>query len=181
MGELSLEFMNSDWRDYRGSGRREDRLRDPEWVRQFLARWGLEVGAEPGRASLASLAALRELLWRIAGAIAADREPEAGDVEALNGVLGASQASRRLVREGAGYRLELVAPRRDWSWVAAEIAASFAGLLASRDPQRVKICNNPDCGWIFYDESKSRTRRWCDDACGNLVKVRRFRGRRRGR
>ncbi len=62
----------------------------------------------------------------------------------------------------------------------AAIAASFASVLVRGDRARVKICANPDCGWVLYDESRNRTRRWCDvKECGNLIKVRLFRARRR--
>ncbi len=64
--------------------------------------------------------------------------------------------------------------------VMGEIATSFAGLLATGDPTRIKVCANPDCGWVIYDQSRSRTRRWCDSTgCGNLLKVRQFRQRHR--
>ncbi len=36
------------------------------------------------------------------------------------------------------------------------------------------------CGWVFYDRSKNRSRKWCEQAtCANLMKVRRFRQRHR--
>jgi len=69
---------------------------------------------------------------------------------------------------------------RDQDWFLAEIAMSFAELLASGDPKRLRTCANPDCGWVFYDRTRGITRRWCDSrACGNLMKVRRFRVRQR--
>ncbi len=48
---------------------------------------------------------------------------------------------------------------------------------------RLKRC--PDCQWIFYDRTRSRTKVWCDmlagDAggrsCGTIAKVRRYRER----
>ncbi|MCL6580471.1 MAG: CGNR zinc finger domain-containing protein [Firmicutes bacterium] len=41
-----------------------------------------------------------------------------------------------------------------------------------------KVCANADCGWLFYDDSRNRSRRWCDGRyCGNLIKVRRFRAK----
>lgn len=174
---LCLDFMNSDWRDYRGSGERRDRLESETWLGRFLARWGLEVEAKPSKATLASLGALRATMWRIAEAIAAEQAPKAADLAALNAALESAAVARRLVRVDEAFRLELVAARRDWTWVAGEIAASFGELLAERDPHRLKICDNPDCRWVFYDESKSRTRRWCADVCGNLIKVREFRAR----
>jgi predicted RNA-binding Zn ribbon-like protein len=45
---------------------------------------------------------------------------------------------------------------------------------------RVKACPGPHCGWLFYDASKNRSRQWCSMAiCGNRVKSREFRARRR--
>jgi predicted RNA-binding Zn ribbon-like protein len=46
--------------------------------------------------------------------------------------------------------------------------------------QRLKICGNTDCRWAFYDRSHSRRGTWCDMAtCGNLIKNRNLRARRR--
>jgi predicted RNA-binding Zn ribbon-like protein len=64
--------------------------------------------------------------------------------------------------------------------VMGEIVASFATMLAEGDPTRIKFCANPDCGWVMYDSSRNRTRRWCDkECCGNLIKVRRHRRKQR--
>jgi predicted RNA-binding Zn ribbon-like protein len=43
---------------------------------------------------------------------------------------------------------------------------------------RVKECGADDCGWLFLDTSKNRSRQWCSmQTCGNVSKVRRFRER----
>ncbi|PZM16955.1 CGNR zinc finger domain-containing protein [Rhizobium tubonense] len=43
-------------------------------------------------------------------------------------------------------------------------------LLAMPDEDRMKICGN--CGWLFIDRSKNRSRAWCDMAvCGNRAKA----------
>jgi len=45
---------------------------------------------------------------------------------------------------------------------------------------RLKACANPDCGWVFYDRSRNQHGNWCDMAvCGNRLKNRRLRARRR--
>ncbi|WP_141639042.1 CGNR zinc finger domain-containing protein, partial [Paenibacillus riograndensis] len=39
---------------------------------------------------------------------------------------------------------------------------------------------NPDCLWVYYDDTRNRSKRYCDDKmCGNLMKVRRFRARKK--
>jgi len=61
----------------------------------------------------------------------------------------------------------------------ASIARSFAAKLAEADISRLKICQNKDCLWVFLDGSRNKSRRWCETTCGNLMKVRRFRQRRK--
>jgi predicted RNA-binding Zn ribbon-like protein len=51
-------------------------------------------------------------------------------------------------------------------------------LLESGQMDRIKECPADDCGWVFLDTSKNRSRQWCSmQSCGNLSKVRRFRDR----
>ena len=53
-------------------------------------------------------------------------------------------------------------------------------LLESGPLDRVKECGAHDCGWMFLDTSKNRSRQWCSmQTCGNTSKVRRFRDRQR--
>lgn len=111
-------------------------------------------------------------------AIEAGREVADPDLDTLNEALAASPIRHALAREGHRFRLETFEARRDWNWVRARLAAQFADLLTS-DPSRLRRCMNADCRWVFYDESKSRTRRWCADVCSNLFKVRRYRERER--
>jgi predicted RNA-binding Zn ribbon-like protein len=179
MDTLSLDFMNSDWRDYRGGGGRADRLRDPKWLEGFLARWDLEVAGAPAAKTFAALTELRDALWRVVEATSHGRAPAEDDLAALNAALGAATPRRRLARGDGEFRIELVPAKRDWEWVRSEIAADFAGLLVEHDPRRIKMCENEDCLWVFYDESKSQSRRWCASVCSNLIRVRRFRERQR--
>jgi len=65
------------------------------------------------------------------------------------------------------------------------LSAAFGELLtvlalASLDGtwQRMRVCPNPECRWMFYDHSKNRSGRWCQMAeCGNRAKVRAYRER----
>lgn len=53
---------------------------------------------------------------------------------------------------------------------------SLADLLLAPELERLKFCDARDCGWLFIDASRNRSRRWCDMAdCGNRAKVRRYR------
>jgi predicted RNA-binding Zn ribbon-like protein len=45
---------------------------------------------------------------------------------------------------------------------------------------RLKVCGNPECRWVFYDRSRNQQGHWCEmAACGNRLKNRAFRARRR--
>ena len=174
---LSLDFMNSDWDDYRGSGRHEDRLHNPDWLNEFLKRLDFENAGAPPKAILEDLIELRDLLWKVAETLAKDKAPVGKDIVKLNEFLTTSATHRQLVSREGRLHLELRALRRDWKWIVAEIAADFAELLASGDTVRLRICANEDCRWVFYDTSKSGSRRWCGEVCSVLLRVRRHRER----
>jgi predicted RNA-binding Zn ribbon-like protein len=62
------------------------------------------------------------------------------------------------------------------------VAQSVEDLLTSAELIAVRECAAPDCGRLFVDTSRNRTRRWCDmRSCGNRAKVRRFYSRRKAR
>jgi predicted RNA-binding Zn ribbon-like protein len=63
------------------------------------------------------------------------------------------------------------------SVVIAELyTASIDGTL-----DRLKMCASEECRRVFFDRSKPATRRWCmSSLCGNRMKTRAYRERRRG-
>ncbi|XID94851.1 CGNR zinc finger domain-containing protein [Paenibacillaceae bacterium WGS1546] len=173
------QLLNSVHRDWRGDGRADDRLDDPAWVRKWMDELRLGDRPLPEEEELFGLKRLRERIRRMAQAFVEGRRPEEGDVEALNRTMAGSKVVRRLaVRDDSRYEVELLPLDRRWADVEAEIAASFADLLARGDPSRIRFCDNPNCLWVYYDETRNRSKRYCDDKlCGNLMKVRRFRAR----
>lgn len=177
-----LDLLNSDWHDWRRPGQRADRLESPEWVARFLGRWNLAVPQPMDARTRKMLAELRSALRRLVNDFRSAKPLRPADVARLNAAVAAAPVCRRLHQEGGRCRLAIEPVSRDWTWVAAEIAASFSDLVERGDPGRLKVCDNPDCLWVFYDESKNRSRRWCDGSdCGNLTKVRRFRARQRAK
>jgi len=175
---MCVDFLNSDWRDWRGSGRREDRLDSPEWWSSFCSRWDLDAPMPPDGEIRDALGELRAHMRSMIEAMAAGAPLAEQDLQALNRALEQLAVHPKLLVTRDAYRLQQVALTEGWPYVVGRIAESFAKLLAEEDVRRLKICDNEDCRWIYYDESRNRARRWCDDkACGNLIKVRRFRER----
>ncbi|MEC0244462.1 CGNR zinc finger domain-containing protein [Paenibacillus chitinolyticus] len=180
MENSALEFMNSQWHDWRGSGRCEDRLDRPGWLEAFLEKWELQAPMPPQPHERAALGELRQAMRAITECVCSNSEPDRADIARLNEAMAGVPSLPVLAREEGGWRLERRTGDRGWAAVMGQVAVAFARLLAEEDARRLKMCANEDCRWVFFDESRSRTARWCDDKmCGNLMKVRRFRKRRK--
>ncbi|MBC6460914.1 CGNR zinc finger domain-containing protein [Actinomadura sp. HBU206391] len=62
----------------------------------------------------------------------------------------------------------------------ARVAAAWAHVCATGEWRRLKRCPDHTCGWVFWDATRSRTRRWCTmRVCGNRAKTRAYSERRR--
>jgi len=174
---LALALINSEEWYGRGPDGLDDKLNVPGWLDDLLAREGLAVGSPPASRELARVRRLRTLLRCMFTALAEGGDPAGGDLERLDRFARRGVLHRRIEPSG---RVVLAPAKRDWDWVLSEIAASFGELLADGERARIKVCENPECRWAFYDESRNRGRRWCTPAdCGNVFKVRAFRARRR--
>jgi hypothetical protein len=100
---------------------------------------------------------------------------ESGDAGGLNRWI--DRVDLRPLVDGRGivYRHQ---PGPAGDYLAAAIAAIGAGTW-----KRLKAC--PDCKWIFYDNTRNGSKRWClmyaggpdGRACGTIAKVRRYRER----
>ena len=61
MEALCVDFINSEFRDFRGRWMRDD-LQQPGWMDQFLTKWGLLVEQPPDTDVLSTLVSLRTFL-----------------------------------------------------------------------------------------------------------------------
>ena len=62
----------------------------------------------------------------------------------------------------------------------ALIATRYASAATGRRWTRVKMCRGERCGFVFWDDSRNASRRWCDmGVCGSRHKMRAYRARRR--
>ena len=180
MEPLWADIINSDWHDHLGTGAREDRIGNDEWLEAFLPRTGWTGKRLPGDEDRESLRRMRAFMVRAVDRVRHGRDLSKADLAQLNRYLSAAPVVRRLDVVGHGAEVSLSPTATGIDAVLGEIAAAFADVLANGDPTRIKICNNNDCGWVIYDMSRNRTRRWCDKAeCGNLIKVRKHRERKR--
>lgn len=142
-------------------------------------RLAAEARKHPHQAAavLARAKDFREALNGLAAAIEAGRQPNADVLKTLSECLAQAYANGRLVpHDGA---LQWVASAEDdLDRVVWEIGRAAGRLVVSPRLTRVRACAAGDCGWWFVDDTKNRSRRWCDMAlCGNREKIRRFRSK----
>ena len=125
--------------------------------------------------------AFREAVFAVLEAVRSGSAVPAGALPLINGVLVDASAHRGLEDHDGGvvwgWQPE---PSLDWPlWPVAQAAAA---LLTEGPIDRLRMCEATDCGWLFLDMSKNRSRRWCDMAvCGNRAKAARHYRRRRSR
>jgi predicted RNA-binding Zn ribbon-like protein len=133
--------------------------------------------------ALALAVEVREAIFRIFWALGSRKKPAPADLALLNRALAVALSHREIVSRGGSYVFgwkecdDLDRPL--WS-----IAVAAADLLASDDRCPVRMCGlseDDECTWIFLDETKNKSRRWCSMRdCGNRAKARRHYQRARG-
>ena len=122
--------------------------------------------------------ALREAAHRICRAIMNKRQPQTSDLDLLNREIAIARRHERLTAASDGFVWEWTSVTSELDRILWPVALSAAELLTTGDLSRVHACGGEDCGWLFEDSSRNRSRQWCTmQDCGNLAKVRRFRTR----
>lgn len=104
-----------------------------------------------------------------------DRPPEARDLKAITAYARKAAAHSRLDCCGDGFAWVLdEASGCELDWPIWELARAAVALLTSDSLNRLRRCANETCGWLFIDQSRNHSRRWCDmSSCGNRAKARR--------
>ena len=121
---------------------------------------------------------LREALFRIFSAAAGRTAAARADLELLETAIASCATSSRLDWSDERYIWRVPQDASSPRVVVHPIARSAADLLTSEALSRVRECGGETCTWLFLDETRNRSRRWCEMAsCGNLAKVRRHRER----
>jgi predicted RNA-binding Zn ribbon-like protein len=138
-----------------------DHLRTPAEAVPYLVDHHLSVPDGPPTADqLASLAAIRDAVRSLAdGPI--EWRPDA--LELFSKARFSLTADGRLAAEGEG-----------WDAFLSDLLIPLVELARTRE--RLSTCGNPACRLLFLDESRSHSRRWCDDGgCGNRARARAYR------
>ena len=96
-------------------------------------------------------------------------------IEPLNEILRITEGHDELMAQAGVWKIEFVAREGGLDWLLAAVARSGAEIIVEGARARLRLCANPHCGLFFYDNSRTRRRRWCSMAvCGNRSKVAAF-------
>jgi predicted RNA-binding Zn ribbon-like protein len=129
---------------------------------------------------LGGMLELRELIHSVGVEIAATARARRKHMDALVRIHAECLSRAHLIPTG---------PTFAWVWdpgaspveaILGPIVLSALSLLTGSDLSRIKRCPGDHCGWLFFDATKNKRRRWCEmEVCGNRAKQKRR--RRRGR
>lgn len=138
----------------------------------------LKAGEKPSEAEavLKQAIEMREVMYRIFKSISKEALPRPLDLERFNEFVSYFYQTLQVIHEKEYYTLKFKHTEKNLDTMLPPILQSAVDLLVSKnDLQRVKECEGDPCGWLFFDTSRNRSRRWCSMAdCGNRAKARRF-------
>jgi predicted RNA-binding Zn ribbon-like protein len=190
-GILCLDFCNS------GQGSRNSRRE--EWIASFadLIDWleaaeaidaeqaaRLRAAGERSPQSAHELWAraieLREAMARVFLARTEGRPAATEDLRAIDAEYARTAGFARLSATDDGFAWRIDSSATGLDAALRPLVESAVALLTSERLARLRRCGNSTCYWLFLDETKNCSRRWCEMAsCGNVMKVRRHRARQR--
>jgi predicted RNA-binding Zn ribbon-like protein len=155
-----------------------EQLGDQAALDAYLASWGWTGRRDHDDAELDAVQRLRQRLGKI-WAVADDEERAVGQVNAL---LSDTRAAPWLTRhpEMPEWHLHLASIHDPLAQrMGAEMAMALADLIRGGELRRLKICAAPDCDAVLFDQSRNRSRMFCDTGnCGNRQHVAAYRERR---
>jgi predicted RNA-binding Zn ribbon-like protein len=195
-GDPCLDFVNTVGGRVADAGGVQARVRaDKLACYPDLAAWSVHAGlvgesagsglvrfaaARPreARGALRRALEFREALYRTLRALMLVRVPAPADLAVLNAEIAACRSRELLTARPEGLRFEWRDAARRLESPLWPVVRAAAALLTSPELARLRQCGGDDCGWLFLDRSRNRSRQWCTmEDCGNLSKVRRFRER----
>ena len=148
-------------------------LTDPNTLAAWLVAHGLmREDEQVDQSDLKHAIAVREAIRAVIGGNNG-RTVYPVDVATLNEAAAASRLRMRFGRDGRP-RLEPEAGAAVGAM--GRLVAALYSAMQNEGWERLKLCNDDSCRWVYFDRSKNHSSRWCSmESCGNRAKARRFR------
>ena len=191
-GDAALDFVNTvTGRDQSPRDWLDSYPRLLEWAafvhllpKRVLRALAKKAQKEPAAAAIALARAkkLRETLFALVTGIVSGSAPPKNTLALLRQHWIAGINAHELRLDDGRVVAELRNDAADFDLIASMIAYRMVEHVLPLPKDRLRICQGPNCSWLFIDSSKAGRRRWCDMAvCGNAAKSRRFYARSRQR
>jgi len=136
-----------------------------------------EASPAGGVEMLTRLRRVRQAMRGVLEAAATRRAPDPSDLADMNRAL-RTHYIYELVPATDGVSLDHRHQGDPVDGAIARLAEALARELIQGDTTRLRICENPQCHWVFKDTSRTGKRKWCSmSSCGNRAKVARHRAR----
>jgi predicted RNA-binding Zn ribbon-like protein len=186
---LCLDLVNTDAQARHRRGREEllpDYAQLVRWARHEglvddapARRLFAQAARHPHQAAAAHarVLMLRRALYEVLAAAARHQAPPSSGLDVINTELATTTAPARVAFTATGWRREWLDPTDRLTWLLGPVTRSAADLLTAPALGRLKQCpGSPGraCGFLFLDQTKNHSRRWCSSAtCGNRTRLHR--------
>ena len=152
-------------------------LTDRGFCHEDLAPASLAAYGTTEDLALEKVRRVRGALREVADAVAHDRPPADDALAEVNRAI-RSRERVELVKEADGVSVGHSHVGDPLDDALARLADPLVHEIQDGRSERVRICANDTCRWVFFDQSRSGRRIWCDMAsCGNRAKAARHRAR----
>jgi predicted RNA-binding Zn ribbon-like protein len=150
----------------------EEELLSEEEGRRLLGE--ASKRAAEAKAVLKDAKRLRRTIFNIFSATAQGRAPSGEDMAILNTEFVRIMPYQKISQEDGGFVLDWQDQPEELGRPLWTVVRCTSNLLTSNELGRVSECNSGTCTWLFIDQSKNASRKWCDmGTCGNRAKSRR--------
>lgn len=148
-----------------------------EGLQDFYRTWGWTGRRDGDESELAQVRALRPRLHTVWLA-----EDDESAVEVVNDLLRTGRALPQLVTHG-DYGWHIHATDQDATLaqrMQVEAGMAFVDVIRTGERSRLRVCAADDCDHVLVDLSRNRSKRYCEDGCGNRLAAAAYRSRRDG-
>lgn len=150
-------------------------LRTPGDLQRWL-RAALSVDTRANGLDLRLARDMRAAVWDLIEATLAGRSLPAAPLDTVNRSAAVPPLAPRLDSAGT---VTWARPATAGAALST-VARDLVDLVAYADRSRIRVCAEPSCQLVFYDDSRSGGRRWCaPERCGDRVRARAYRRRHR--
>lgn len=167
--EMALEFVNSRWYIYNKPY--SDPLLDETYIEDFSKKYDLPT---IHKKDLPMIIGIRDELYQELYSSVSSNSISKDIIDITNKKLSNYPLLKHI--NGQGDVIEKFYNKvSDLDRLLYSIYYSYSLMFNKDFFSKLKICANPDCDWIFYDNSKNKSRKWCGNTCASLIKVRNYR------